>query len=206
MIDPRALFRRNVARVEDDSRIASAALVARLKRLTPVELLRQPHSAFADLTLTQYREVVAVVAPDVAATLPPDDEAESPSLLDRWREFWARRSAFMRACILTVASSVLGTLAIVILGPVVLWNLAPYTLQRPIAVETWPRCGRLAWDVDGCIYVPHRDLAWLEVAAATRIDVNSLQRTNRHLPYAMIPAGSTLIIWRGRGRFQETMQ
>lgn len=206
MIDPRSLFWRNVARVEDEGRNASAALVARLKRLTPVELLRLPQADFADLTLTQYREVVAAVAPNIAVTLPPDEEVGMPSLLDRWRMFWARRSTFMRASISTAIGALLSTLAIVTLGPVLMWHLAPVTLQRPVAVEAWPRCSRLAWDIDGCIYVSHRDLAWPEVAAATRIDVTSLQRTNRHLPYAMIPAGVTLVIWRGRGRLQEIVR
>lgn len=203
MIDPRTLFRRNVARLGDEERAASASLVARLKRLTPVELLRQPRRVFADLSIAQYREIIAAVAPEIAATLPPDEEVEVPSLLDRWRAFWARRSAFTRACLLTAVGALIGTPAIVTIGPVLAWRLAPYTLQRPVSTETWPRCGRLTGDVDGCVYVPHRDLAWPEVATATQIEVTSLRTTNGHLPQAMIPAGTTLIIWRGRGRLQE---
>ena len=206
MRDLRAIFMKNVAAVEDDDRRASEALMRRLKRLTPQEFLRQPAKTFAQLSHSQYREIVAAIAPDIVLPEPVIDAQEEPSLLERLVEFWRTRSALMRAFYASTSVAIAATFGVVTLTPLIAWEIAPYTLRREFDVGTWPACARLDWSVDGCFYQAGHDLYWEWIAAQAHIDSRLLRHFNQHLPNAYIPAGSQIIICRGRGKLVRTGQ
>lgn len=206
MRDLRALFQRNIAVVADDDRRASDALVKRLKRLTPEQFLRESPKTFDKLSLTQYREIVAGIAPEVEIVEPAAEPHEGPGSVERLKEFWRTRSAMARSFCSTMVMSALLTISIVALGPTVVYKLAPFTLRRPTDATMWPLCTRLDWDTDGCVYQPRSDSVWRKVSLQTRIDMAMLRYFNPHLPENYIPKGSTLIIWRGRGQLVRTEQ
>lgn len=200
MPDRRAAFRGNVAKIEEDARRASDALIQRLKSLTPTQFLREPRRIFDKLSLAQYWEVVAAIAPDVKIPEPTAPKERETNLLGRMMEFWKASGALARSFYVTAAATFAITLLLLSLGPELAWKLRPYTLARFYDTNTWPACAELAWDTDGCIYEPREAMYWEWAALQTQIDVAALRRLNPDLPEAYIPAGKPIIIWRGRGQ------
>lgn len=202
MRDLRKWFRENVARVSADSDRASRQLMERLKRMTPADFLRLPAETFASLTEAQYEEVVAVISPDTQLPKPPAAE-EIPPEARTWREWWRERSTLTRVLTLTVMT----TLIIVMTGitaPLAWkWLISRLEIVRPLSTATWPVCKRLSPYTDGCLYYPTQSLNWAWVAQQLGMSVDDLYAANRHLPTQYIPANSTLVIWRHRGRLEQ---
>jgi hypothetical protein len=201
MIDPRALFRRNVTKVAADARQASADLVRRLKRMPPGEFLKQPASVFDHLTPAQYREIVGAIAPGVKLVQPAIENpaAEKPTLLEWWRE----RSVGMRSFLLTASFTVLFATLGALAPSAFKWTLSQTDIVRSRATDTWPACSRLSPTTDGCIYTPTQDLNWDGVAQQLNMPVETLRKANRHLPPQFIVRRAPLIVWRERGRLEN---
>lgn len=207
MPDLRAFFKRNVATVKADGRRETAELVARLRRLTPAQFLAEPPETIRHLTETQYREIVAAIAPGVAIPLPVEPLAtENKGFLIKLSAFWHARGALTRAMGVSVVAAVVITVLLVVGAPVLSYGLAPVTLYRSVDSTTWPACTRLAWDTDGCVYRTSTDLDWVWVAGPTHISTKILRYMNPHLPPEEITAGSRVVIWRARGHLVEKKQ
>jgi hypothetical protein len=206
MPDRRATFCGHVSKVEDDDRRASDALMRRLKSLTPTHFLREPPRIFDKISVRQYKEIVATIAPEVQIPEPAQVARDSPSFFEWFAEFWKARSALARSFYVTAAATLAFTLVLLSLGPELAWKLRPYTLARFYDTNTWPACAELAWDTDGCIYEPHEAMYWEWAALQTQIDVAALRHLNPDLPEAYIPAGKPIIIWRGRGQLVRSPQ
>ena len=206
MPDRRTAFHEHVAKVEDDGRRASEALVRRLKGLTPAQFLRESPKIFDKLSLAQYREIVAAIAPDVVIPLPEEEPVEKPGFFERLAQFWRARTTWTQSLYATVAAALVISTLILTAGPLVSWEVAPITLRRTFDTSTWPECGRLAWNVDGCLYLTRHDFYWEWVAEQANFDSAQLRRLNPNLPDPYIPAGSQIIIWRGRGQLVRTDQ
>lgn len=200
MIDPRELFRRNVAKVSSDHRAASAALLRRLKSMSPPEFLKQPRSTFDRLTPKQYREVIEAIAPDVQ--LPNTGNTslavERPDI-SLWTTWWRRVKKPFLACFLVIAIALGGTTATTAYK----WVLSQAEIVRPVSIATWPACARLSQYTDGCIYTPTQDLNWEWVADQLDMPLEVLRRTNRHQPAQFIMQHSMLIIWREKGKLEN---
>jgi hypothetical protein len=206
MADRRAAFRGNVAKVEADDRRASDVLMRRLKSLTPSQFLREPPRIFDKISVRQYKEVVATIAPEVQIPEPAQVAVDSLGFFEWLAEFWKTSGALARSFYVTAAATFAITLLLLSLGPELAWKLGPYTLARFYDTNTWPTCAELAWDTDGCIYEPHEAMYWEWAALQTQIDVAALRRLNPDLPEAYIPAGKPIIIWRGRGQLLRSPQ
>lgn len=202
MPDLRKWFRENVAHVRADSDRASRQLMERLKRMKPADFLRLPAETFAPLTDAQYEEVVAVISPETQLPKPPSAE-EIPPEARTWREWWRERSTFTRVLTLTVMT----TLIIVMTGTTApfawKWLRSRMEIVRPLSTATWPVCKRLSPYTDGCLYYSAQNLNWAWVAQQLDMSVDELYSANRHLPTQYIPANSTLVVWRHRGRLEQ---
>lgn len=201
MIDPRALFQRNVTKVAADARQASADLVRRLKRMSSAEFLKQPASTFDHLTSAQYREIVGVIAPGVKLVQPAIENPaeEKPTLLEWWRELSVGMRSFVLTAGFTLLFATLGTLA----PSAFKWALSQTDIVRPRMPDTWPACSRLSPTTDGCIYTPTQDLNWDWVAQQLNMPVETLHRQNQHLPPQFIVRRAPVIVWRERGRLEN---
>jgi hypothetical protein len=195
-------FVEHVARVKEDSKKETEQLVEQLKRKTPAEFLRLPASTFASLTPTQYRDIVAAIAPDIevpAATTTNDLVAGRGSDRHRWRE----RSVLTQMIAITVAATMSFT-ALALASPWAWkWIVSRMEIVRPVSTATWPVCAQLNPYTDGCIYYPARDLDWTAVARQLGMSPEELHQANQHLPSQLIPAKATLVVWRHRGRLEN---
>lgn len=202
MPDLRKWFRQNVARVKADADRASKELVERLKRMTPAEFLRQPSRTFASLTMTQYREVVGAIEPHTVLPAPPAAE-EIPAAARTWRDWWRERSVLTKSVATTIAITL--TIVMAAIGsPLALkWISTRTEIVRPVSTATWPICARLSTYTDGCVYRPAQDLDWAWVAQQLGMSPQELYTANQHLPTQYIPANSTLVVWRHRGRLEQ---
>jgi hypothetical protein len=201
-----ALFRRNVATVVEDGRADTEALVGRLKRMTPRDLLRQGPEVWSRLTLSQYYDIVATIAPDLNFRSPKKPAAETAAASDRFLAWWRRRSTLARSFYLTTITTAIVVTVTITSWPTIVWRTAPYTLVRSEEITYWPFCGRLEWNTDGCVYIARQALNWDWIAYHLALPVEELQRTNVHLPTTQVPAGSQVIVWRGRGQLQRKQQ
>lgn len=108
---------------------------------------------------------------------------------------------------------------------VAIWMLVPVTLgllgdvARPLlaaatkpqvmprSVLNWPECPRLDGLVDGCLYRTGGPQMTLDRAAGyLKLPAEQLYRVNQNLKdfsQAALPAGATIIIWRGTRKLQE---
>jgi hypothetical protein len=198
-----ALFRRNVETVIEDGRADTEALVSRLKRMTPRDLLHQGPEVWSRLTVSQYYDIVATIAPDLSLRPPREPAAETATASGRIRAWWRGRSTLARSFYLTTITTTI-VVAITIAGwSRIVWITAPYALVRSEEITYWPFCGRLGWNTDGCVYVPTRALNWDWIASQLALPIDDLQRTNVHLPTTHVPAGSQVIVWRGRGQLKR---
>lgn len=201
MADPLAIFRRNVTVVMAEHRKASAALLDQLKQLTPQELLRCGPDVWSKLSIAQYREVVAAVAPQVKIPSVREEKVESrPSLAQRVRRWWHARSPLLQSVCLTAPLTTIVMVVAIAGWPALSWSIAPLTLVRPTDASNWPSCERLVWTTDGCVYIPTIDLTWDWIAWHLHMPTAQLLRINTHLPSQYAPAGSQVVVWRFRGR------
>ena len=201
MIDPRTIFKRNVQRIAADHRTASKQLIARLKKMSPAEFLRQPPDVFNRLSLTQYREVVASIAPEVK--LPqPTIKPSKPKTRDIG-QWWRDRSVLIRSGAITVAVTSAIALGGATVPPLYKWTLSRTAIVRPHSTDTWPTCSRLSQYTDGCVYTPAQDLNWDWVAQQLGMPIEVLKRNNRHQPPQFVVRRAPLIVWRERGRLEN---
>ncbi|MDI4232487.1 hypothetical protein OZ411_06625 [Bradyrhizobium sp. Arg237L] len=205
MADPLSIFRRNVANVMADHRKASAALLDRLKQLTPQELLRRGPDVWSKLTVDQYREVVAAIAPQVKIPAVREGKVEPHPVANRLRRWWRGRSCLVQSSFLTALVTAIVMVAVIAGFPVLSWSLVPFTLVRSANASNWPLCERLAWTADGCVYIPTIDLNWDWIAWHLQMPTVQLLRINTHLPAGYAPAGSQVVVWRSRGRLMGNL-
>lgn len=202
MADLRAWFRKNVTHVKDDADKASAQLVQRLKQMTPAEFLRLPANTFASLTAAQYRDIVATIAPDTNLQIPPPVE-EPPADMRTWRDWWRERSTLLQVSFVTVLVTMLAVATAIATPWAWKWAVSHMEIVRPVSTATWPVCARLSPSTDGCVYHPTQNLAWGRVAQQLAMSPQDLYAANQHLPPQYIPANSTLVVWRHRGRLEK---
>jgi hypothetical protein len=201
-----ALFRRNVKVVVEDHRDASAALIRRLKHLTPEEFLRCGPEVWSQISMSQYRTVVETIAPEIHLPAVHEEKAAPVSMLETIGRWWHARSTWVQSVYLTITMTVILMPVVIAAWPTIVWTMAPYTLVRPADPLTWPPCGRLAWNTDGCVYIPTQDLYWEWIAYHLAIPVKDLLKINSQLPVAFAPTGSQVIIWRSRGQLLGNKQ
>jgi hypothetical protein len=204
MTDRLALFRRNVTTVAEDYRKASAALMNQLKHLTPQELLRLGPDVWSKLSIDQYREVVAAVAPHVKIPPMREERVEPDPMVNRLRRWWRARSPLAQSSCLTALVTTIVMVLAIAGWPALSWSLAPFTLVRPAEASNWPACERLVWTTDGCVYIPTIDLNWDWIAWHLHMPAAQLLRINGHLPAGYAPAGSQVVVWRSRGRLTSS--
>jgi hypothetical protein len=206
MANFQASFRKNVETVIEDHREATSALVRRLKHLTPQDFLRRGPEVWSRLSMSQYRDVVEAIAPEIRLPAVPKETVEPTPMLATIGRWWRARSTLVQSIYLTTIMTVVFVTIVIAAWPTIAWTFAPYTLVRNVDPRTWPRCGRLAGNIDGCVYVPTQDLNWEWIAYHLATPVEDLLRTNNHLPVAFAPAGSKVTIWRSRGQLVRSKQ
>lgn len=200
------LFRKNVDTVVEDDRKATDTLVQQLKRSTPQNLLRRGPEVWSHLTMSQYRDIVETIAPDVHLPIVNEERPEAVSMLEKIGDWWRERSTLTRSFYLTTIMTVTIVTGSIAIWPMIVLPMAFDPLVRDINVGYWPPCGRLAGDTDGCVYIPTQDLNWEWIANHVAIPVEKLLKTNYHLPAAYAPRGSKVTIWRSRGQLVRKMQ
>jgi len=204
MPDRRSTFQNNMNQVKADSKKASEDLVKRLKKLTPEEFLRLPPRMLNRLKLDQYRDIVASIAPEVQLSVPKSEGTASQTkrrlTLQAW---WGERSATAQSLITTIILSLLFGSVGVLIVPAAKWGLSRVEVVRSATTANWPVCKRLSIYTDGCVYYPTQDLNWEWIAQKLNIPIESLQRTNRHLPTKFVPTNAQLAVWRYRGRLEN---
>ena len=206
MADPLAIFRRNVTVVMAEHRRASAALLDQLKQLTPQELLRRGPDVWSKLSIAQYREVVAAVAPQVKIPTVREEKIESkPSFANRVRRLWRSRSPLLQSVCLTALMTAIVMVVVIAGWPALSWSIAPFTLVRSTDANRWPSCERLAWTTDGCVYIATMDLNWDWIAWHLHMPTAELLRINTYLPADYVPVGSHVVVWRSRGRLMGNL-
>jgi hypothetical protein len=206
MVDLLALFRKNVETVVEDHREATAALVRRLKQLTPQDFLRRGPDVWSQLSMSQYRDVVETIAPQIHLPGMHEETMEPALMLETISRWWRARSTLVQSIYLTTIMTVVVVTIAIAAWPTIAWTLAPYTLVRNVDPRSWPPCSRLARNVDGCVYVPTQDLNWEWIAYHLAMPVEDLLRTNNHLPVAFAPARSKVTIWRSRAQLVRSKQ
>jgi hypothetical protein len=192
-----------VETVVEDGRTATQALVDRLKRMTPGNLLRQGPEVWSRLTMSQYYDIVATISPDLNLRPPREPAAETATASEKILGWWRGRSTLARSFYLTMIMTGVVVTATIAGWPRIVWTMAPYTLVRSDEITYWPFCGRLEWNTDGCVYIPTQAVNWDWIAFHLALSVEELLRTNTHLPTTHVPAGSQVIVWRGRGQLQR---
>ncbi len=206
MANPLTDFRNNVEAVAAEHRRSSTALLRQLKQLSPQELLRRGPKLWSKLSIAEYHEVIQAIAPRVRIPIARDNAVEPAPMPNAFRRWWRARSALAQSTCLTALFTIIVTAVVVAGWPVLSWSLVPHTLVRPLSTSTWPPCGRLAWNTDGCVYIATIDLNWDWIAWHLKVPTTELLRINKHLPDTYVPAGSQVIVWRSRGRLKVNPQ
>ncbi|BAR57862.1 hypothetical protein ACFLEY_03930 [Bradyrhizobium sp. YCK136] len=175
-----------------------SARLDRLRAMTPEQLVRLPREELQQLTDRQYVEIVRHVAPE--HRLPEPQEVPVGS-----GESWARLRSIAiptaaRAAVLGVLTGLAVLLASLAVGPTIDWWHYRKPPVRSAQASTWPGCPRLSGWVDGCTYVPVRDIAWERAADLLEMSEAELRQANQHINAAYIPAQATLVLWRHRGQ------
>jgi hypothetical protein len=102
--------------------------------------------------------------------------------------------------VLTGLAVLLASLAV---GPAVDWWHYRTPPVRSAQASTWPQCPRPSGWVDGCTYVPMRDMAWDRAASLLEMNEAELRQVNQHINPGYIPAQTTLVVWRHRGQLYQ---
>lgn len=183
-------------RVQDSAE--QSARMARLKAMTPEQFVRLPREELQELTTRQYAEVVRHVAPE--HPLPePREVSDSPG--KSWAGLrWAAIPTGARAAVLGALTGLLVLVASLAVGTTIDWWRYHTLPVRSTQASTWPSCRRLSGWVDGCTYMPVRDMAWDRAAMLLKVPETELRQTNQHINQVYIPAQATLVVWRNRGQ------
>ena len=178
-------------------------IVARLARM-PIEEFRtvSPQTlamvGVAGLAeLADQRADLSAIAPKALATLThPEAAVFRPP---RRRRHLALSVALL--ALVPVTTGLFGDLA----RPLLAASMKPHVM--PISAVSWPECGRLDGLVDGCLYRTEGTQMTLDRAAHyLELPAEQLYLVNRHLKHLFqvaLPAGTTIVIWRGTRKLQE---
>jgi hypothetical protein len=192
-------FLNGVSTLRAQQRAEKLDRLDKLKAMTPEEFVRVPREELQDLTDRQYADVVGHVAPE--HRLPePQEVSEKLS--------WAGLPSIAiptaaRAAVLGVLTGLLLLVASLAVGPALDWWHYRTPPVRSEQASAWPPCRRLNGWVDGCTYVPARDMAWGRTASLLEMPEAELRQLNHHINQTYIPAQTTLVVWRGRGHIYQ---
>lgn len=191
-------FLKDVSALRAQQSAEQLARMDRLKAMTPEQLVRLPRPELQELTDRQYAEIVRHVAPE--HQLPePQEVSVGPG------KSWAGLRSIAiptaaRAAVLGVLMGLAVLLASLAVGPTIDWWHYRKPPVRSAQASTWPGCPRLSGWVDGCTYVPARDIAWEHAADLLEMSEAELRQANQHIKAAYIPAQTTLVVWRQSGQ------
>jgi len=193
-------FDNAVAAINRETKEEVGAFVARLKTLTPAEFVRLPREDLERLSISQYLNIARVIAPDVTPlTATPVRAAKPPQEIKKLKRPWPTGQLSS----LAVAAGVTLGVTWALWGTALLAAIDMAPIVRSSYVSDWPRCTRLASDTDGCVYLAGQDLPWTYASAMLGLDVETLRRSNTHLPADRVPQGSRLVVWRFRGTLED---
>lgn len=193
-------FHKNVAAAIKNSATADAAIVSRLKKLSPEEFARLPRAKLEVLTADQYRDIVAHMLPENQFL--DDRKDEKLELTGTASSFLALSWAWPRAVLIGVTFGCICALAgWEMLTGINRWSVMP--ISRLQESSHWPTCETLDANVDGCLYRVRARLSWKDAAAVIDMPEHLLRRANSDdlLPY--VEAGHDLVVWRFRGTLSE---
>jgi hypothetical protein len=202
MADRLRKFLADVKAAREQSAADQAALLGRLKTLTPEEFVLLSRETVQELSDKQYAEVIQHVAPAHRLAEPKE---VAPKKVRRWslRLLWSAVSTQWRAAIAALAVGFLILGATLALGPAMEWWSYRVPPVRTVAAWAWPHCHRLSRWVDGCTYTPTDRLAWEQAASLLAMSEKELREVNKHIAARYIPAGAMLVVWRGRTTLLE---
>ncbi|MCX7321286.1 MAG: hypothetical protein NT113_17995 [Hyphomicrobiales bacterium] len=192
-------FLKDVSTLRAQRNAEQLARMDQLKAMTPEQLVRLPRQELQELTDRQYAEIVRQVAPEHHLPKPPEVSADAARSWAVLRGIAIPTAA--RAAVLGMLAGLPVLLASLAIGPTIDWWHYRNPPVRSAQAATWPPCPRLSGRVDGCIYVPMRDLGWDRAASLLELPEADLQETNRDINQAYIPGQTALVVWRHRGQF-----
>ncbi|MCK1597954.1 hypothetical protein [Bradyrhizobium sp. 164] len=191
-------FLKDVSTLRAQQSAEQLARMDRLKAMTPEQLVRLPRPELQGLTDRQYAEIVRYVAPEHRL---PEPQAVSVGKPTSWTGLrWIAIPTAARAAMLGVLTGLLVLFVSLAVGPALDWWHYRTPPVRSVQASTWPPCQRLSGWVDGCTYVPMRDMAWDRAASLLEMPEAELRQANQHIGPAYIPAQTTLVVWRHRGQ------
>lgn len=191
-------FLKDVSTLRAQHNAERLARMDRLKAMSPEQLVRLPRQELQELTDRQYAEIVRHVAPEHQLPEPQEVSADAAKSWAVLRGIAIPTAA--RAAVLGMLVGFPVLLASFGIGPTIDWWHDRAPPVRGAQAATWPPCPRLSGRVDGCTYVPMRDMAWARAASLLEISEAKLRQTNQHVNPAYIPAQTTLVVWRHRGQ------
>lgn len=186
-----------VAAIGQETTEEMAAFVTRLKSLTPAEFVRLPRQDLERLSISQYLNIARVIAPDVTPLTATPVLATKPPKKPKKPRPPGRLSS------LAVAASITVGVTWALCGTALLAAINAAPIVRSTFVSDWPRCTRLSSGTDGCVYHAGQDLPWTYVATMLGLDVETLRRSNTHLPADRVPQGGRLVVWRFQGTLED---
>ncbi|MET4519519.1 hypothetical protein [Bradyrhizobium sp. I1.7.5] len=191
-------FLKDVSTLRAQQSAEQLARMDRLKAMTPEQLVRLPRPELQELTDRQYAELVRHVAPEHEL---PEPQAVSVAPGKSWAGLRAIAiPTAARAAVLGVLTGLAVLFASLAAGPTIDWWQYRKPPVRSAQASTWPGCPRLSGWVDGCTYVPVRDMAWERAADLLEMSEAELRQANQHINGTYIPAQTTLVVWRHRGQ------
>ncbi|MBC9880074.1 hypothetical protein G8O24_22340 [Bradyrhizobium sp. INPA01-394B] len=191
-------FLKDVSTLRAQQSAEQSARMDRLKAMTPEQLVRLPRQELQELTDRQYAEIVRHVAPEHRL---PEPQEVSVGAFTFWARLrWIALPTAARAAMLGVLTGLLVLFVSLAVGPANDWWHYRTPPVRSAEASTWPPCPRLSGWVDGCTYVPMRDIAWDRAASLLEMPEAELRQANQHIGPAYIPAQTTLVVWRHRGK------
>ena len=103
------------------------------------------------------------------------------------------------ACALVVSTLSGGMAISAMAGGILFIDTAP-PIFRSVHARTWPSCPRLAPSMDGCIYRVAQGIDVSTAATLLKMPEATLRAVNPAIPAVTVtlPAGSPLVVWRGR--------
>lgn len=198
-------FLNDVRSTREQQATERADWLERLRAMTPEQFVRVPREELQELTSVEYSEIVRQIAPD--NRLPELPEAREES--NKWRAIlpWIAVPIGFRAALLGLIAGLLVLTASLAIGPGIdRWQYRTPPVRTVDALR-WPTCARLNSWVDGCVYTPSTNTAWDRAADLLQMSEIELRQNNRHIHnQTYIPRRTMLIVWRDRGKLQETNQ
>lgn len=178
-------------------------IVARLARMPIEEFRTVSPQTLAMVGVAGLAELAGQRA-DLSAMAPKARTSATHSEAAVFRPPRRRRHLALSVALLAlipVSTGLFGDLA----RPLLAASMQPHVM--PISALKWPECPRLDGLVDGCIYQTGGTQMTLERAAQyLELPAEQLYLVNRHLKdfsQAALPAGTTIVIWRGIRKLQE---